>query len=30
VTGRLNRFMTSALRHLPQQLVRNAMRQGAR
>jgi short-subunit dehydrogenase len=27
VTGRLNRFITSALRHLPQQLVRNVMRQ---
>ena len=29
VTGRLNRWVTSALRHLPQQLVRNVMR-GAR
>ena len=27
VTGRLNRFVTAALRHLPQQLVRNALRQ---
>jgi uncharacterized protein len=26
VTGRLNRFVTAALRHLPQQLVRNVMR----